>query len=157
MTTPAFPADAEKGTFTDLTPRPPPPAVTVDPEKKGTATLSTPAAPLAVALPKSDKPKPKKKVSRWIRWQLWFNTYRKFFTFVLTFNVIGLALAITGHWPYGQQFTGPIVLGNLLFAILMRNELFGRFLYLVINTLFAKVRARLPPASLPFAAIPVWS
>ena len=32
-----------------------------------------------------------------------------------------------------------MALGNLNFAILMRNELFGRFLYLFVNTCFAKV------------------
>ena len=143
MTTPAFHHDPEKGTLTVLPPMPPQPALTRVSEK---ASLSTPAPPHAVVLPNSDKPKPpKKKVSRWIRWQLWFNTYRKFFTFVLTFNVIGILLAITGHWPYARKYTGPIVLGNLLFAILMRNELFGRFLYLVINTLFAKVHCPLIP------------
>ena len=31
------------------------------------------------------------------------------------------------------------MLGNLLFAILMRNELFGRILYAVVNFCFAKV------------------
>lgn len=31
-----------------------------------------------------------------------------------------------------------MVLGNLFFAILMRNELFGRFLYWFVNTFFAK-------------------
>lgn len=32
-----------------------------------------------------------------------------------------------------------MALGNLYIAILMRNELFGRFLYLFVNTCFAKV------------------
>jgi hypothetical protein len=32
-----------------------------------------------------------------------------------------------------------MALGNLNCAILMRNELFGRFLYLFVNTCFAKV------------------
>ncbi|KZV80269.1 hypothetical protein EXIGLDRAFT_659885 [Exidia glandulosa HHB12029] len=77
-------------------------------------------------------------VSRWIRFRIWFNMYRKFFTFVLTFNMIGVILAATGNFNYAVGHIGALVLGNLLFAILMRNELFGRFLYLVINTLFAK-------------------
>ncbi|KAF8520833.1 hypothetical protein JB92DRAFT_2893781 [Gautieria morchelliformis] len=126
--------DAEKGTL-DLVLQP---AVAPQSEKKGLES-PPPLAALPVILPKSDKPKPaKKKVSRWILWQLWFNTYRKFFTFVVTLNVTGIVLAATGHWPYARKYTGPIVLGNLQFAILMRNELFGRFLYLFVNTLFAK-------------------
>lgn len=54
--------------------------------------------------------------------------------------MIGLALAASGHWPYGAKYCGAIVVANFNFAILMRNEVFGRLLYLFINTLFAKVR-----------------
>ncbi|KAG6920183.1 hypothetical protein DXG01_004952 [Tephrocybe rancida] len=79
-----------------------------------------------------------RKVSIWIRGQLWFNTYRKFFTFVISLNIVGIVLAATGKWQYPRHYSGACVLGNLLIAILMRNELFGRFLYLFINTLFAK-------------------
>jgi hypothetical protein len=57
----------------------------------------------------------------------------------MAINVAGLSLAIAGVWIYPRNYTGAFVLGNLLTAILMRNELFGRFLYLVVNTLFAKV------------------
>ena len=59
----------------------------------------------------------------------------------MTLNVIGLFLTISGVWTYPENYTGAFVLGNLLTAILMRNELFGRFLYLFVNTLFAKVRS----------------
>lgn len=64
----------------------------------------------------------------------------KFFTFVVTLNAIGILLAATKVWTYPRHYTGALVLGNLLTAILVRNELFGRFLYLTVNTLFAKVR-----------------
>lgn len=63
----------------------------------------------------------------------------KFFTIVMIFNLIGLGLAASGRWQYPRKYTGAFVLGNLLVAILMRNELFGRCLYLLVNTLFAKV------------------
>ncbi|KAF9526634.1 hypothetical protein CPB83DRAFT_769970 [Crepidotus variabilis] len=98
-----------------------------------------PSPSLAAALA---KPPPKKLVvrraSRWIRFQLWFNTYRKFFTFVISLNITGLILAIFGIWSYPRRYTGALVLGNLLTAILMRNELFCRMLYLIVNTLFAR-------------------
>jgi len=103
-------------------------------------------------------PKPtKKKVSRWILWDLWFNTYRyentsyfnswvffyeiyrKFFVFTLCFNMIGLGLAASGHFPYAVNYAGSIAIANFNFSILMRNEVFGRLLYLFFNTLFAKV------------------
>jgi len=84
------------------------------------------------------KPPAKKKVSKWILWQLWFNTYRKLFTFVVTLNGVGLVLAASGHFPYAEKRTSAMALGNLNFAVLMRNELFGRFLYLFVNTCFAK-------------------
>jgi hypothetical protein len=104
------------------------------------------------------QPEPRKaRAARWIRFQLWFNTYRcveinkrdrslsltiifsKFFTFVLTMNLIGMVLAADGRWSYPRRYSAGCVLGNLLAAILVRNELFGRCLYLTVNTLFAKV------------------
>lgn len=50
---------------------------------------------------------------------------------------------LTFSQKYPRNYTGAFILGNLLSAILVRNELFGRFLYLLVNTLFAKV-GRLP-------------
>ena len=76
-------------------------------------------------------PPPTRKVSRWIRFQLWFNTYRKFFTFVTLFNLTGIIMAALNRFPYAEKHLGALVLGNLLCAILMRNELFLRFLYLI--------------------------
>jgi hypothetical protein len=82
-------------------------------------------------------------------------TLRKFFTFVLCLNAVGMLLVIFGIWDYPKRYTGKsrillivsraygqlgaLVLGNLQMAVLMRNELFGRILYLIVNTLFAKV------------------
>lgn len=57
----------------------------------------------------------------------------------MSFNLVGLGLAIADIWKYPRNYTGAFVLGNLLVAILMRNELFGRCLYLIVNALFAKV------------------
>lgn len=109
---------------------------TKTPPEKAVAVVVpvTKAAPALKSKPKPSFPR----ASRWIRFQLWFNTYRKFYTIVFTLNSIGLLLAIIGTWTYPRQYTGAFVLGNLLVAILMRNELFGRFLYLIVNTLFAK-------------------
>ncbi|KAL0072705.1 hypothetical protein AAF712_000468 [Marasmius tenuissimus] len=87
--------------------------------------------------PAQSRPKPPR-ASHWIRFRLWFNTYRKFFVLVMTLNIVGLVLAAADVWQYARQYTGAFVLGNLLVAILVRNELFGRLLYLIINTLFAK-------------------
>jgi hypothetical protein len=64
---------------------------------------------------------------------------RKIFTFVVLLNLAGLTLAIMDLWPYPRQYTDALALGNLLTAILIRNELFGRVLYLVVNKLFARV------------------
>lgn len=78
------------------------------------------------------KPTPTKpKISRWILFELWFNVYRRFFTFVVIFNLVGIVLAATGRFRYAENHLGALVLGNLLCAILMRNELFVRFLYLL--------------------------
>ena len=107
------------------------PAAFASPPKKLDAAAAPPAKPAA---------RPKRKVPRWVLWQLWFNTYRKFFTFTFTLNCIGIVLAETGHFPYAINHLGSLLLGNLLFAILMRNEIFGRILYWIVNTFFAKVR-----------------
>ncbi|KAH7916016.1 hypothetical protein BJ138DRAFT_764428 [Hygrophoropsis aurantiaca] len=101
---------------------------------KKDAPLSPPAN---VAKPPPPKPQ-KKKTSKWILWVIWYNTYRKFFTFTFSINMIGIGLAASGHWPYALKYPGALVVGNLNFAVLMRNEIFGRCLYLFVNTLFAK-------------------
>ncbi|EPE06547.1 hypothetical protein F503_02675 [Ophiostoma piceae UAMH 11346] len=76
-------------------------------------------------------PPPKRKASRWIRVQLWFNMYRTFFIVVTTLNLVGIILAAVGKFPYADGHLGALVLGNLLCAILMRNELFLRILYII--------------------------
>jgi len=55
------------------------------------------------------------------------------------FNLVGILLAALNVWVYARKYTGALVLGNLFTAILIRNELFGRILYLILNTIFAKV------------------
>ncbi|KAG8932543.1 hypothetical protein FRC01_013313 [Tulasnella sp. 417] len=77
-------------------------------------------------------------VTKWVKFQLWYNTYRKFFTVVVTFNFISIVLTCLGRFPYAQKNVGGFILGNLCTAVLMRNELFGRLLYLIANTLLAK-------------------
>ncbi|KAL2151690.1 hypothetical protein VTH82DRAFT_6788 [Thermothelomyces myriococcoides] len=128
--------DAEKGIY-DNTPALPvvetPKAAHIEEKKasdsgsssdgKGEAAPSPPQAPVKKA--------PRKKPSKWILFQLWFNTYRKFFTFVTLLNLAGIILAALGRFPYAEKHLGALVLGNLLMAILMRNELFLRFLYLI--------------------------
>ena len=54
-------------------------------------------------------------------------------------NAVGFRRKINFLQKYPRNYTGAFILGNLLAAILVRNELFGRFLYLFVNTLFAKV------------------
>lgn len=61
---------------------------------------------------------------------LWFNTYKRLFTLVVTLNLVGIILTSVGQFQYAQDHLGSMVLGNLLFAILMRNELFFRILYM---------------------------
>ncbi|KAI5374829.1 hypothetical protein J4E82_006507 [Alternaria postmessia] len=92
----------------------------------------TDAAELDTTVKKPAGEKPQKpKISRWILFDLWFNTYRKFFTFVTLLNLTGIILSACGRFEYAEEHLGALVLGNLLCAILMRNELWMRFLYLV--------------------------
>ncbi|KAJ7699633.1 hypothetical protein B0H17DRAFT_1196245 [Mycena rosella] len=130
---PSFSHDAEKGLHAqslvalNAFPSRSPPDSTAS-----TPPLSKDVPPLAFAS------KSKRKTSRIIKFQLWFNAYRKLFCISFAFNVVGLVLAASGHWEYPKRYPGAFVHGNLLAAILMRNEFFGRFLYLIVNTLFAK-------------------
>jgi hypothetical protein len=112
-----------------------------------------PDAPDAKSLPLDSagqvkKPaQPKRKISRWILFQLWFNTYRKFFTFVTLLNLTGIVLAALGRFSYADNHLGALVLGNLLTAILMRNELFLRILYIVAIYGLRSVRSPLWPSA----------
>ncbi|KAF7791249.1 hypothetical protein EIP86_002263 [Pleurotus ostreatoroseus] len=124
----AYPKDEKKALYLD--------------EKKGALDVAALPVPElkkdSAARPSKPTPKPKKKASKWILWQLWYNTYRKLFTITFTLNMIGLGLAASGHWPYAIKYNGAMAVANFNFAILMRNEIFGRLLYLFVNTCFAK-------------------
>ena len=121
------------------TPSSPPPEATTS-----TAPAAAPPPPKAVKTP---KPKP----SRWTLFQLWFNTYRKFFILVTAVNLTGIILAAVGRFPYAENHLGALVLGNLLCAILMRTELFLRFLYLI--SIYGLRSVRPSPSPYPCAFI----
>lgn len=82
--------------------------------------------------------------------------YSKFYTLVVTLNAIGIVLAAVGKFDYAINHSGALVLGNLLCAVMMRNELFLRFLFLIANTLFAKVRVLCNHADLPADGVFQW-
>ena len=90
-----------------------------------TPNLSLTHAPSQKPLPSPKKPKRRTLLS------LWFHTYRKFFIFTTLLNFIGIVLASLGRFQYAENHLGALVLGNLLFAVLMRNELLLRVLYMV--------------------------
>ncbi|EJF57564.1 hypothetical protein BD309DRAFT_969522 [Dichomitus squalens] len=146
MPQPEFIDDPEKAVLDTLTPLPVLPV-------SSKAVIQDAAVGLAAQSGKDERPefalakakkdaaasnKPRRRVSGWVRFSLWFTTYRKFFIFVVTLNGVGLFLAALNIWTYPRRYTGAFVLGNLLFAILMRNELFGRLSYLFVNKAFAK-------------------
>lgn len=118
-------------------------------------SLSWPAGwkPKELLLDLAEEPKkptkPKPKTSRWILFKLWFNPYRMFFTFVTLLNLAGIILAALGRFPYADDHLGALVLGNLLTAVLFRNELFLRILYTV-----AIYSLRNVATFLSFSAIP---
>lgn len=94
------------------------------------------------------KPAPaKQKVSRWILFVLWFNVYRRFFTFITLLNLAGIIMAALGRFPYAENHLGALVLGNLLCAVMMRNELWMRFLYMVAIYGLRSVRSSPPRVS----------
>ncbi len=79
-----------------------------------------------------EKPRPHTmKIGQWMRFRLWFNPYRMFFTFTVLINLVGIILAALHRFSYAEKHLGAMALGNLLCAILFRNELWMRLLYLV--------------------------
>ncbi|KAF8559512.1 hypothetical protein OG21DRAFT_1492837 [Imleria badia] len=98
-----------------------------------------PVSPSNVAKAPPQPPKPQKmKISHYVHFIIWYNSYRRFFTVIFILNFIALGFAAAGLWPYAARYPGALVVGNLNFAVLMRNEIFGRLLYLFVNTCFAK-------------------
>lgn len=98
------------------------------------------------AEPQQQGPKPK--IGKWILFNLWFNTYRKFFTFVTLLNLTGIIMAALNRFPYAENHLGALVLGNLLCAVLFRNELWMRCLYTISIYGFRAV-GRYAPVLLP--------
>ncbi|KAH9901176.1 hypothetical protein C8Q73DRAFT_233673 [Cubamyces lactineus] len=117
-----YPADEKKDIFVN--------------EKKDVAAFQQPQVkrdPYAL-----QKGAPKKKTSKVIIAKLWYNTYRKLFTIAFSINMIMFGFAVSGHWPYAVKFAGAFAVANFNVSILVRNEIFGRILYWLVNTLFAK-------------------
>ncbi len=87
--------------FPPLTSKSPSPSVPLIPREKIEPFQSLPLSEDALRpLPKSGKDPlvKRKRASKWIQLRLWFNTYRKFWTFVVTLNVLG------GHHDIGGAF-----------------------------------------------------
>ncbi|KAF9246561.1 hypothetical protein BU15DRAFT_39714 [Melanogaster broomeanus] len=102
-------------------------------------SLKKDASPSNVAKRPTPPPKPQKMtVSKYVIFIIWYNSYKRFFTVIIILNLTALGFAAAGLWPYAQKYPGALVLGNLNFAVLMRNEIFGRLLYLFVNTCFTK-------------------
>jgi len=104
------------------------------PPLASSTTLGRDEKPQSAISEKQHVPPPKTPVRhtrKRTKFALWFNVYRRFFTFCVTLNGIGIVCAALDKFPYARNHLGALVLGNLLMAILMRNELFLRFLYLI--------------------------
>ncbi|RDX48359.1 hypothetical protein OH76DRAFT_1352608 [Lentinus brumalis] len=117
----AFPSDEKKDLFTN--------------EKKEVAAFNVPQVKKDPYMAQKGKKQP---ASKTILFKLWYNTYRKLFTITFSINVIMFGFAVSGHWPYATKYAGAFAVANFNVSILMRNEVFGRCLYLIVNTLFAK-------------------
>jgi hypothetical protein len=100
--------------------------------RRGSINAAALATTVAEKKPPTNPQKPKKrKIPRWVLCDLWFNTYRKFFTLIILLNMVGIIMTALGRFSYGENHLGALVLGNLLCAILFRNELWMRLLYIV--------------------------
>jgi hypothetical protein len=68
----------------------------------------------------------------------WLSFYRMFFTFVFSLNAVGIGFTLAHKWEGGRQRVATIALGNILAALLVRNEIFLRSFYAVILFLFKR-------------------
>ncbi|KAN0077348.1 hypothetical protein V8E55_011203 [Tylopilus felleus] len=140
MSRPAY-NDAEKGTLEVRSPQKPDEKKPVELDVFPVQSLKkdAPVSPSNVAKPPPQPPKSQKlNISKYVHFIIWYNSYRRFFTVIFILNFIALGFACVGLWPYARRYPGALVVGNLNFAVLMRNEIFGRILYLFVNTCFAK-------------------
>ncbi|CAH7677647.1 hypothetical protein BY996DRAFT_4573085 [Phakopsora pachyrhizi] len=78
------------------------------------------------------------------RLSTWFTPYRKIFVLVMSANLVGCILELSGVWPWAGVNLTTIVVGYILIAILVRNEWFLRLLY------WCSIKVFRP------ALIPVW-
>ncbi|KAL2205442.1 hypothetical protein CC79DRAFT_1310751 [Sarocladium strictum] len=135
LSSPNLPATPVSAIHSGLTPLQSSPGSSLSLEKlaveapKLTASQDSLPPPAPVTTVKTAPPK--RKVSLWVKFRLWMHTYRKFFIVVVALNLTGIILACLDKFPYARDHSGALVLGNLLCAVLMRNELFLRFLYMV--------------------------
>lgn len=86
----------------------------------------------------SDPAPPPIVVSNWVKFVLFFNCYRyvwlfpghntallsrtfcsRFFTVVVTLNAVGIIMAALDRFPYAENNTGALILGNLCTAVLV--------------------------------------
>lgn len=111
----------------------------VNEKKDATVATVFPVSEKKEAAPPKPASKPKKKkVSNWIIVQLWYNMYRKLFTIAFSVNIIMFGFAASGHWPYAVKYGSAMAVANFNVSVLVRNEIFGRWLYGFVNFFFAK-------------------
>ncbi|KAG8967116.1 hypothetical protein FRC03_010671 [Tulasnella sp. 419] len=101
--------------------------------KKATAEVKHVEVKQPTATPQSGP-----QATKWVKFLLFFNTYRKLFTLVVILNGVGLLMAALDKFPYARKNNGAFILGNLLMAVMMRNELFLRGVFWVVNKALAK-------------------
>lgn len=132
---------------------------TVDQEKQSLDNSTTEDLQRYVVptLPKGVKTALTQPAGRWTKFRIWYNTYRQLFTLTFSANMIALLLTSLGHFHYGDKNASSIALGNILVAVLVRNELFLRGLFWVLVQLFQKVRqSSLPTQIYFFQWSPFW-
>jgi hypothetical protein len=69
------------------------------------------------------------RINRWTIFFTWFTPYRQLFVFMVSINLIGAAVGLSGHWTWSKRNATPLVVGNILLAIGIRSEFVLRFLY----------------------------
>ena len=64
--------------------------------------------------------------------QSWWNTYKLLFLTSFTINLVILILAVTDNFSYAKSRAALFSVGNILMLVIVRNEVFLRFLFWLV-------------------------
>ncbi|KAJ3337429.1 hypothetical protein HDU93_001069, partial [Gonapodya sp. JEL0774] len=84
------------------------------------------------------------RISKTTNFRVWFNTYKRLWVLTVALNAVLLSLAATDRFAYGKMNAPSFALGNILIAVVFRNELFLRGLFVMANSGIGSLKRWIP-------------